>query len=66
MTRKRIIGFCLAAILLLVFFYLYGGSTVPQGQQPLVRLNDSNIGGLRDAFNASASSVRLLVLVSPT
>jgi len=66
MTRKGIIGLGLAAILLLVFFYLYGGSTVPQGQQPLVRLNDSNIGGLRDAFNASANSVRLLVLVSPT
>jgi len=66
MTRKRIIGFGLAAILLLVFFYLYGGSTVPRGQQPLVRLNTSNIGGLKDAFNASASSVRLLVLVSPT
>jgi len=66
MTRKGIIGLGLAAILLLVFFYLYGGSAVPQGQQPLVRLNDSNIGGLRDAFNASANSVRLLVLVSPT
>jgi hypothetical protein len=66
MTRKRIIGLGLTAILLLVFFYLYGGSTVPQGQQPLVRLNGSNIGGLRDAFNASANSVRLLVLVSPT
>ena len=66
MTRKRIIGIGVAAILLIVFFYLYGGSTVPQGQQPLVRLNSSNIGGLKDAFNASANSVRLLVLVSPT
>jgi ABC-type transporter Mla subunit MlaD len=66
MTRKRIIGFSLAVILLFVFFYLYGGSTVPQGQQPLVRLDSSNIGGLKDAFNVSANSVRLLVLVSPT
>ena len=66
MTSKRIIGFSLAVILLLVFFYLYGGSTVPQGQQPLVRLNGSNIGGLKDAFNASSNSVRLLVLDSPT
>ncbi|HKU27220.1 MAG TPA: hypothetical protein VJQ54_17225 [Candidatus Sulfotelmatobacter sp.] len=66
MTPKRIIGFSLAALLLLIFFYLYGGSTVPQGQQPLVRLNSSNIGRLKDAFNASANSVRLLVLVSPT
>lgn len=66
MTPKRIIGFSLAALLLLIFFYLYGGSTVPQGQQPLVRLNSSNIGALKDSFNASANSVRLLVLVSPT
>jgi len=66
MTRKRIIGLGLAAILLVVFFYLYGGSTVPQGQQPLVRLDSSNVAQLRDTFNASATSVRLLVLVSPT
>jgi len=66
MTRKRIIGFGLAVILMLVFFYLYGGSTVPQGQQPLVRLNSSNVSELRDTFNASVNSVRLLVLVSPT
>lgn len=66
MSRRRIIGFSLTVLLLLVFFYLYGGSTVPQGQQPLVRLNSSNITGLKDAFNASANSVRLLVLVSPT
>ena len=66
MSTKRTIGFSFGIILLLVFFYLYGGSTVPKGQQPLVRLNDSNIGGLKDAFNASANSVRLLILVSPT
>jgi len=66
MTRKRIIGFGLAVIVMLVFFYLYGGSTVPQGQQPLVRLNSSNVSELRDTFNASVNSVRLLVLVSPT
>lgn len=66
MSRKRIIGFSVAVVLLLVFFYLYGGKTVPQGQQPLVRLDNSNIGGLKGAFNASAKSVRLLVLVSPT
>ena len=66
MSTKRTIGFSFVIILLLVFFYLYGGSTVPKGQQPLVRLNDSNIGGLKDAFNASANSVRLVVLVSPT
>ena len=66
MSRKAVIGSSLVAILLLVLFYLYGGSTAPQGQQPLDRLDSANIGGLKDAFNASANSVRLLVLVSPT
>ena len=66
MSRKAVIGSSLVAILLLVLFYLYGGSTAPQGQQPLARLDSANIDGLKDAFNASANSVRLLVLVSPT
>jgi hypothetical protein len=66
MRRKRIIFVSLAAIAFLVFYYFYGGSTVPNGQQPLVRLNSSNVGSLKDAFNESGNSVRLLVLVSPT
>ena len=66
MSRKAVIGLSFAIVVLLVFFYLYGGSTAPRGQQPLAPLNSSNIGGLMDAFNASANSVRLLVLVSPT
>jgi len=56
----------LAAIAFLVFYYLYLGSTVPNEQQPLVHLNSSNIGSLKDAFNGSANSVRLLVMLSPT
>ena len=66
MSRKRIVGLCMAAVALLVFYYFYGGSTVPEGQQPLVRVNSSNIAALKDSFNSSANSVRLLVLVSPT
>ncbi len=64
--RKRIIFGSLVAFAFLVFYYFYGGSTVPKGQQPLVRLDNSNLPSLKDAFNGSASSVRLLVLVSPT
>ena len=66
MKRKRIVFVTLAAVGLLAFYYLYGGSTVPNGQQPLVRLDSANVASLKDSFNASASSVRLLVLVSPT
>ena len=66
MSGKAVIRLSFAVILMLAFFYLYGGSTAPKGQQPLAPLNSANIGGLKDAFNASANSVRLLVLVSPT
>jgi hypothetical protein len=64
--RKGIIFGSVMAFAFLVFFYLYGGSTAPEGQQPLVRLNISNLRSLKEAFNGSANSVRLLVLVSPT
>ena len=67
MKRKGIILLSvLAAILFLVFYYFYLGSTVPNGQQPLVRLNSSNVASLKEAFNGSANSVRLVVMLSPT
>lgn len=47
-------------------YYLYGGSTVPNGQQPLVRLTDANVSSLKDSFNHSANSVRVIVMLSPT
>jgi len=50
----------------LLAYYLYGGSTVPNGQQPLVRLTDSNFSSLKDSFNSSANSVRVIVMLSPT
>ena len=56
----------IAVVALFLIYYLYGGSTVPAGQPPLVRLNNSNLAALKDAFNGSASSVRVLLLVSPT
>lgn len=66
MNRKMVV--LLAVITLAVFFiyYLYGGSSTPAGQQPLVRLHESTVSSLRDAFNGSATSVRVLMLVSPT
>jgi hypothetical protein len=50
----------------LLAYYLYGGSTVPNGQQPLVRLTDTNFSLLKDSFNNSANSVRVIVMLSPT
>jgi hypothetical protein len=67
MKRKGIIvASVLAAIAVLVFYYFYWGSTAPNGQQPLVRLNSSNVAALKDVFNGSANSVRVIVMLSPT
>jgi hypothetical protein len=66
-TKRSLITLAvLAAIAFLAFSSYYGGNTVPHGQQPLVRLNSSNVPSLKEAFNQAADSVRLLVLVSPT
>ena len=50
----------------LLAYYLYGGSTVPVGQQALVRLNESNLSSLKDSFDSFANSVRVIVMLSPT
>ena len=67
MKRKGIIvTSVLVALAFVAFYYFYWGSTAPKGQQPLVSLNSSNVAPLKNAFNASASSVRLIVMLSPT
>jgi len=54
------------AAVVLLYFYFFWGSNVPKGQQPLVRLDSSNITSLKDAFNSSSNDVRLIVMLSPT
>lgn len=67
MKKLLIIIVAIAAIGLgYLAYYLYGGSTVPTGQQPLVRLTDSNVSTLKDSFNESSNSVRVIVMLSPT
>ncbi len=69
MKRKRVILISVAVVIasaLLAVYYFYLGSTVPNGQPPLARLNSSNIGSLKNAFNESANSVRVIVMLSPT
>jgi hypothetical protein len=66
MKRSKVVFLFVIAIAIFFLYYLYGGNSTPAGQQPLVRLNESNVSTLKDAFNESASSVRALVLVSPT
>ena len=67
MKKFLIIILTIAVIFVgLLALYLYAGSTVPAGQQPLARLNDSNFSSLKDSFNGSANSVRVILMLSPT
>ena len=66
MKRKSVILWSVVVAITFLVVYYYWGSTVPSGQQPLVRLNSFNVASLKDAFNGSANSVRLVVMLSPT
>ena len=65
MSRKRI----LLAVLLVAFgavYYFYGGHSTPKGQPPLVSCSPGDLTPLTTAFNGSASSIRVVVMLSPT
>jgi len=66
MTRKRIV---LVVGLLVAFgalYYFYGGHSTPKGQPPLVSFSSGYLMPLKTAFNDSASSIRVVVMLSPT
>jgi hypothetical protein len=65
--KRRNIGLGLSALVVFAgLFYLYGGHQTPSGQTPLADLNSANLNELKDEFNGSHASVRMLVLLSPT
>jgi ABC-type transporter Mla subunit MlaD len=69
MKRKHVIYGLVAVLIavgLFVVYYLYLGSTAPTGQQPMVRLDNSNIDSLKKSFNESSDTVRVIVMLSPT
>jgi hypothetical protein len=66
MRRKRIV---LVVVLLVTFgalYYFYGGHSTPKGQPPLVSFSSGDLTPLKTAFNDSASSIRVIVMLSPT
>jgi len=66
MSRKRIL---LIAVLLVAFeavYYFYGRHSTPQGQPPLVSFASGDLTPLKTAFNGSVSSIRVVVMLSPT
>ena len=66
MRRKRAFWVILAIAILAVGFYLWGSSSTPPGQPPLVSLNDGNVSQFQESFNAVISNTRIVLLLSPT
>ena len=66
MKRKTIVLVSVTAPLVLVAAYLWGPSSVPQGQPPLFALTAANFSGFETAFDAEPSVLRVVLLLSPT
>ena len=64
--RIALINWAISAAVAGLAYYFYGGSSVPAGQPPLVRIDAANFGELRSAFNASKDAVRVIAMLSPT
>ena len=65
--KRSSVGLGLAALAIFTgLFYSYGGHQTPSSQAPLADLNAANLGELKNEFNGSHASVRMLVLLSPT
>jgi hypothetical protein len=59
------VGLFVAAVLVGAA-YLWMGSAVPPGQEPLATLTRSNFAAFEDSFDRSADGPRLILLLSPT
>jgi len=66
MSRKLIFVILLIIMALGIAYYFYGGHKTPKGQPALVSFSSDDLTPLKTAFNSSASSVRVLVMLSPT
>ena len=66
MKRNRVLWLIIAIAILSVAFYLWGSSSTPPGQPPLVSLNDANVSQFQHGFNAAVSNTRVVLLLSPT
>jgi len=63
---RLLIGLALVVVIAGLLYYLYGGSSVPPGQHPLVSLDQTNFDQLRNEFNSASGRVRVIILLSPT
>jgi len=65
MVKPKYITLALVIALALVAYWYYWGSS-PPGQPPLTSLTPMNLDQFKEAFNAAADRVRLVLLLSPT
>ncbi len=66
MSQKRILLILMLLLVLGVAYYLYGGHSTPKGQPPLMAFSPGDLTPLKSAFNNSPSSIRVVVMLSPT
>ena len=66
MKKTYIVCTVLAALLIAVVLYLYGGSQTPSGQAPLQNVTTQNVAEIKSDFNVAKGDVRVLLLLSPT
>jgi len=66
MKKKSIVLALIAVVLLLAVVYLWGPSSVPPGQEPLVALSNANFSDFENVFDGDLDTPRLVLLLSPT
>jgi hypothetical protein len=66
MNGKRIFLVAIVPVALGIASYVYAGHSTPKGQPPMVSFSSNGPAPLKAAFNASASSIRVIVMLSPT
>jgi len=67
MKRCAITTAAIAVVVaLLAIAYLWGPSTVPAGQPPLLTLSSANFSEFSAAFDADTDAPRMVLLLSPT
>jgi hypothetical protein len=67
MNKKKIIVLAVIFfVLLLAVVYLWGPSSTPPGQEPLIALSNANFSAFEDSFEGDLDTPRLVLLLSPT
>jgi hypothetical protein len=66
MNRKRILFIVVLLVVFGAVYYFYGGHSTPKGQPLLVGFSSGDLTPLKTAFNTSASSIRVVVMLSPS